>query len=94
MRAASEIVPGILDSRPVSLGNGGPGTLVRVGAGAAITTVDQGEELFNGAMIGHKSWQSCASCHPAPMFTDLKLHIGDELLSHSLGLLNCRAEGV
>ncbi len=48
----------------VSLGNGGPGPLVRVGAGAAITTAGRGEELFNDATISHKSWQSCASCHP------------------------------
>ncbi|MCL4181515.1 MAG: cell surface protein [Verrucomicrobia bacterium] len=41
-----------------------PGDLVRLGAGAEITEAGRGEQLFNDATIGHKSWQSCASCHP------------------------------
>jgi mono/diheme cytochrome c family protein len=63
----------------VSLGDGGPVGLVRVGAGAEITVAGRGERLFNDATIGHQNWQSCASCHPAPLFTDLKPHaVGTE----------------
>jgi YVTN family beta-propeller protein len=41
-----------------------PGDLVRLGSGADITEAGRGERLFHDATIGHKSWQSCASCHP------------------------------
>jgi mono/diheme cytochrome c family protein len=41
-----------------------PGDLVRLGSGAEITEAGRGERLFHDATIGHKSWQSCASCHP------------------------------